>query len=919
MDGENSMVVLARRVFPRPKLDEECPEWARDLLACAEQEHGLGIPYDRIPQATLEDLEYFFPVPIPPKRQRRIGSQQVGNKYARTSGLAVFLACLPYAVVKQLELFGDAPGVGTGEVAVLGFRKLADLAKKIGMSYDRLQRHMTILITLGFIWRFRDGKRTLYVIPLATYAPRPSVEGVRTKLTALIHSQFVEVEQADGQVVRADRCPEFTNLLLEIRARFELRYQLAPSLDLDLVEDPAWENTLRDIQQALPGLTRADLYTILPIIARQLLQQGGLEKGRHFVLKRNTIESTLSIEAISARERKGASQSGLRKQSLAQKNGGEDGRSSATESPFDDQTLHMTADIEDTSAAEPRAQSQESGADRIGVKRRFDPAAITTRMSVRTPSQAALLLSDDHAANGQNLPLPAGSPSFTSGSPAQDDALRDGTGVNGKMISGQEQDAKQESWTILAAEIAPIFDDQKSLKFYEGVCRSTEEPLVRAIFIKTLYQGQNGGFTRSAGAYFKFMWEQWRVYKTYAAACAKWNHWGNKREPKGVPPKIQKLVTLYEHDSYSRVASCMGYAVPQLEQESWLPEASIGQGEARLMTLEEAQNLVEVLCCYASWYLRDPQVYQEIADVPEAYVVDALWQDGQETTYTTFDEWLDIHRQMLTLPEEIDAWFEAERTVQQERRIGEEAGMSAQDREDRVHAALAMYAYHSKDATVLSWEDLVALGRPLLGKRVEPLVEDAGREEPADLITEEGQLYVRLDDGDLVPVDDYQRAYALQMGEQWQEEEECTYEGALAVLQCEFLLGLHLGVLRTFGLSAYLTFVASCPFHNANGAVPGAEGASEETLVAVDLEENSVADACSGMLLAMAWVYLRRLRHALDPRFYQVRWQPVASGTCCIVVASQLSGQTYLYDGVDQVEQALVALSAVGAEEAPEC
>jgi hypothetical protein len=229
------MVALARRVLTRPKIDEECPEWARALIPIAEQEQGPGVPYDKIPSATIEALEYFSPMPVPPKRQRRIGGKQPGNKYARTCGLAVFLACLPFALAKQLDLF--APAEGTGEVAVLSIRRMADLAAKMGISYDRVQRWMTILVILGFIWRFRDGRRTLYVIPLTAYVPRPSAEDVRAKLTALIHSQFFEVEQ-DGQVVCVDRDPELTDLLIETRAKFELRYGLAPSLDLDLVGDP---------------------------------------------------------------------------------------------------------------------------------------------------------------------------------------------------------------------------------------------------------------------------------------------------------------------------------------------------------------------------------------------------------------------------------------------------------------------------------------------------------------------------------------------------------------------------------------------------------------------------------------------------------------------------------------------------------
>src|SRR5947209_8371593 len=426
VDGENSRVALARRVFVRPKLDEECPEWARDLIPFSEQEHGLGIPYDKIPQATLDELEYFFPIPEPPKRQRRIGTQPVGSKYARTCGLAVFLACLPFAFAKQLDLFAGVPGGGTGEVAVLGFRKLADLAKKVGMSYDRVQRWMTILVTLGFIWRFRDGKRTLYVIPLTAYAPRPSAEGVRNKLTALIHSQFVEVEQDDGQVVRVDRNPEFTNLLLEIRTRFELRYQLAPSLDLDLLEDPAWEKTLRDLQQAIPGLTREQLYTIVPIVVGHLLQQqGGAGKDRHFVLKHNVIESTVSVGITSDDEQAGGSLEAQLPAGATNKK-----KCSATESTFDGQLSHSTTNAASAGVEEAPAHDRASGKDhqtgvksrfdqKIDVKSRFDQKDTRTTTALQDASPATPELHNNHTTNGSNLPLPGGSSlTLTLGSPA---------------------------------------------------------------------------------------------------------------------------------------------------------------------------------------------------------------------------------------------------------------------------------------------------------------------------------------------------------------------------------------------------------------------------------------------------------------------------------------------------------------------
>lgn len=926
VDGENSMVALARRVFVRPKLDEECPEWARALIPFSEQEHGLGIPYDKIPQATLDELEYFFPIPESPKRQRRIGTQPVGSKYARTCGLAVFLACLPFAFAKQLDLFADVPGGGTGEVAVLGFRKLADLAKKVGMSYDRVQRWMTILVTLGFIWRFRDGRRTLYVIPLTAYAPRPSAEGVRTKLTALIHSQFVEIEQADGQVVRADRCPEFTNLLLETRARFEVRYQLAPSLDLDLVEDPAWENTLSDIQKALPDLTRNDLYTILPIVARHLLQGRGAGKGRHFVLKRNAIESTFSIESTADRQQTAATLKAQQQRGRAQKNGSKDGKRGAIESTLDGQGSHPTATMGDSRVAASPAHSRVPEASILDGKSRFNREANTATGSKHSASQASTELSGEHAPGASNLPLSASGSSLTLGSPELQDSPQKTENPGATAASGQEQGAEQKRWQELGAELARIFDDQKSLKFYVGVFRTTPEQLVRAILVKTLYQEQNGGFTKSAGAYFKYMWDQWKVYRTYAAARDKWNHWGNKRDPKGIPPNIHELVTLYAEETYTQIATNMGHRWPEAEQTASLG-ASSDEGERLLaMPFEEAEDLVEALRRYAGWYLRDPRIYQESAHVPGGFVVDALWPGGQVAVFATFDEWQDLHQQMLTLPEDIDAWFEAERIKHLQDGVGIDDGLSAQDREDCVRVALAMYAYNGWSATALPWEDLVALGKPLLGVRAVSVEREVVVcEETSDLIVEggqitvkDGQITVRLDDGDLVSCEDYQRAHAALEVEQWQEEEEQTYEGMLAVLQCELLLGLHLTVLRAVGLLMYQKLVTCGKEPVETAATPGPQEPGEEAAAPVMPQEDQAACAAEGMLLGTAWLYLPRLRRALEPRFYQIRWRSVGPGTCSIAVESHLSGQTYLYTTPGQVEQALAELSAAAVEEAQE-
>ncbi len=198
-------------------------------------------------------------------------------------------------------------------------------------------------------------------------------------------------------------------------------------------------------------------------------------------------------------------------------------------------------------------------------------------------------------------------------------------------------------------------------------------------------------------------------------------------------------------------------------------------------------------------------------------------------------------------------------------------------------------------------------------------------EETSDLIVEggqitvkDGQIAVRLDDGDLVSCEDYQRAHAALEAEQWQEEEEQTYEGMLAVLQCELLLGLHLTVLRAVGLSMYQKLVTCGKEPVETAATPGPQETGEEAAEPVMPQEDRAASAAEGMWLGTAWLYLPRLRRALEPQFYQIRWRPVGPGTCSIAVESHLSGQTYLYTTPGQVEQALAELSVAAVEEAQE-
>lgn len=891
------VAAIARRVFLRPKIDEKCPDWARALIPFSEQEHGVGIPYEKIPQATLEALHFFFPVPVRPKGQREDMEGSARPKYARTCGMTVFLACLPYACAKQLELFSDANGSGvTGEVAVLSIRSLADLARKVGMSYDRLQRWMTVLVTLGFIWRFRDGKKTLYVIPLTVYAPRPSAETVRARMTALIHSQFVEIALADGQLARADRAPEYTDLLLDTRAKFEERYHLAPSSDLDLT-DPSWDTTLSDVQQVLPGLTRDDLYAIIPIIARNLLQQSGTRKGRRFVLKGDATESTFSVETTPERSHTAGTRAAQKSARGTRRVRTVDALSAADTSACDSQ--------------EGAAHAQGLGAERLADKSRFDQQASPSTTGWHAPSQATSGLSDGLAASPSNLHVPSAD-SLTLGSPGLAEHPQ------AQHFEQEEKEAKERWCQQQGQEIARIFNDQKSLDFYIGVHRSTDDPLLlRALFIKVLYQEGHGGFRDSIGAYFNFMWNKvWGPFRTYTAACAKWKKWGKKREPQGIPPNIQQLVALYEHDSYAQIATNMGHWWPEAEQMERRGAPSDEEMPFRAMPLEEAEDLVEALRGNAGWYLEDPQFFQDAARSSGGYMVDALWPDGQVAEFATYGQWQELHRCMLTLPEGINAWFETERVEHRQDAACEGDDLSAQEREDCVQTALAMFAYYGMNATSLSWEELIILGIPLMGKRAESALEEAVPVEQDSIVVAEGQLYVRLDDGDLVQVDEYQRAFAACEEEEQQEEQASTVEGALAALQAELLLGLHVAVLHTCGLSQYRKLVA-------NGEIQPECVATSETCAAA--EETPAADGqgtdrqvAEALCKASIGLYLQRISNALDTRLYRVMWKLRGSGDgCAIEIESLLTGTVFTYESQGQVDELLAELRAQqGSEEA---
>jgi hypothetical protein len=878
--------VETRRVTLRPKLDEPCPSWARDLIPLSQQEHGLGVARERVPQGTLDELAYYFPPPADPKRKRKREVASGREKpYTRTSGMVVYLGCLPFALAKQLDLFAHGHAEGPGEIAVLSFRKLADLARRLGISYDRLQRQMTILLTLGFIWRFRSGRQLLYVIPLTAYRPTPSPEAIREKLTALIESQIVEERLADGTLVRRSRCPDFTDLLLEVRSRFELRYQLEPSwpADTELLTGPAWEDMLRDMQQTLPHCTREEMCQLVPIVARHLVQEGKFRAtqggGRRWVLRSTATETSLSV----------------------------------TESRIDPPNLQIDGADASSAASLRRSESTSEQRDQQGARgrragqSRFAAGQQQDATEANARSQAALTPSDVVVVEQSNLDLAAAASSLTLRVISSDLLLKENTNGNVKDAHSPSGNLERdEEWCqAQGASLAKIFADPESLNYYVGVHRANEPELLLAVFLKTLYQASHGGFKKSAGAYFNFMLETWRVYRTYDAACAKWNKWGQKRDPKGVPPNIQQLVTHHQLDSYEQIAASMGYFVTETGHEAWSTTSTRAEPPAHSMSRSEAEQLVACIKHQAAWYLSQPQAVPEPTFGPDAYVVDAWQWDGSWTTFPSVEDWRQSHAWMLTPPQEYDGWLEATAEERRHTLSSEGDGMSAGDKELCLRCALALSAHLGWDIAAFTWHELVALGKPLAfpGWAVAQGQEElAAAQDPLDAEISVGHngLQVRLDEGVVLTGAAYEQAFQAGEAARAEEEWEWSPEGALALLQREALLALHLFILGTFGLPRYHALLAQT-------ASPPAEEELEQG--APRAEDLPTSPARGGARSALTLASYSLLSQALDPRLYRVKWVPGGEKTgCAIEVESLLSGTVFSYEHDAQVEELLAQL-----------
>jgi hypothetical protein len=929
---------IARRVFVRPELDEPCPDWARPLLQLSSDEPGttgLGVASARVPQETVGALQDLCPAPPKPLRERkREGTERRYKPYVKAWPAAVYFALLPFALARQVSLFSPAGGEAPADVAVLCFRRLSDLASQLGLSYDRLQRWMTVLIALGFVKRFRDGRQVLYVLPMTAYIPTPSPEAVLKKLNGLIASQYLEETLPDGRIVWRDRCPEWTAQLIEIRTRFVLRYQLSAALlEGEQPAGHAFQALLHEVSEVIPQAVRADVMgRLFPILARSYLEAGAQQSlaasgGRplHGELPGNALRH----------ERGAATDRSPNLDSTATDHRTARGKR-VFESTFDGQNLQLAAGAAD-------GQSRFNA----GI-----PGQISGSSSLRAGLSA-------DARRGANVDSVAGAPL----------TLRYNNNLSNKSLEEKGNVNVRDDQSGLRAEnrkkaelLADLLRVPGNVNFYTKLFNRVSrgelgEDLIKAAYIYTLLQERAGDITSqepdALGKYFHGVFRRWEPQRTYDAACQAYRKKWQSKTPQGIRPRDVAVIQPFMPFGFEQIADMIRSGV-RAEEVGWLPLSQPIEVPAQPMDEAQAEALAQVIGEQASWYLQEPSCRLVTASDAEFHVVDALL-DGQRCTFRSLAEWQIFHEQMLTPPPGLDSLAGAEGAPQD----GEEQAGQGTREVECARAAGGLFAYFNQRpvgvlgnldwvllASFLSFEELVKMGEPIRfpqvrrGQAQEPdrapvACEGLNVEIAEGVVLTYEQFQVRLsaggyhgecvalEDGGFIPRARYEELLAT--GE-YVELDDGTPVSAFEFQALTERVRLELAREEAAGSQVEVLAVEQRLLgeldHVAAAIAPVGEEPPRPAGLPFWWEELSLKLAESdGALLdtEAARRYRLLLQEALDPRLYRLLARPVrtADALCFVLeLISLCSGWVLTLEKADQVEQLLDLFGGQsGAEE----
>lgn len=598
-------------------------------VECALQElsnspERVGVPINLFHQATAEALDEIIPPPVEPKRMRR-RSQRQRKIYIKASGCGIVKGCLSLAippeqlasayvrvatVQQELPFCETEDGRHLAGLAILAIKSLADLAAKMGMSYAQTQQLVTLLIILGFMKRFRSGRRFLYGIPLGPYAPDPSPEVVREKLVALL--QKLDLEEKSPSKSAQEKRARFRRLVEMVKLRYEVHYGIAPDMQaaLELQRDPECLEALREIQAVLPAGVRA---SAMPEITRIIVSRlsGRKSKGiygdnqTHFSLEQVVEGNVMDVSAANLPAR-------------------------CVRFPEEALDTHGAGNQTDEGLAHDFQVTQDV------------PATVTSggRKQKRTKRKTV------EQAPQQNGGLWAGASGFDDEQDESERSLTEVLGTHAGTVLGSERrvpeeitsaDLFDERWdeecatsesrsevdeatlveqsqvlALILEEDWNIVEDESRKKIRvswieveergKKVRRSCADPdtkllkagchketltdtpmqIAKAAFVYTLCQARQGKIRTTRAAFFTSMCRIWREHNTYEAACKVNNATWGQKTPKGqgIPKFVRTIMNLFGHCSYTDIEiiinRCSDEELMRLAKDGVPPEFAWG-------------------------------------------------------------------------------------------------------------------------------------------------------------------------------------------------------------------------------------------------------------------------------------------------------------------------------------------------------
>lgn len=547
------------------------PILERAISELADCPRDLGVSFTLLPRETTFALDDIVPPPAPPKRERK-QVERYHKPYVKTCGTSMVDACLSLAVqpdrfattyIRIAAIQSELPFWETEEgrvfagLAILAIRGLADLAKKAGLSYAQTQQIVSILVILGFVKRFRFGRKFIYAIPLFPYTPEPSPEVVRDKLNVLL--QEIDLEEGEKKAVSKSaigKRSHYRKLVEAVKLRFEARYGLGPDQDMiaQFQSDPEYQEALHEIQAVLtPDVRAAAMPKIARIVAKHFV---GRKRGR-FVQSvigdqheerteaNGELFSDVSLDLLAA------SQSSLQPVSR-RKHDRKAIEGPVVESVLVDSTVFvenehhtgafssMQSDTKTVETLESTSSVQASVDDFPGL---FSDGDQECEASTDVGCE---LREDDLVVQSEFLALSL-----------EEDWVE--IEEQGRKVRVTWVEVEEKGKKIKLSCFDPAFKLRKA-GCHKKTLRTTPLMIAKAAFVYTLLYARSKRIETTRAGFFTKMCRIWKKHGTYEGACkANKQSWGTtKPAGRGIPRSVREVLRVFGHCSFEELERVLG-------------------------------------------------------------------------------------------------------------------------------------------------------------------------------------------------------------------------------------------------------------------------------------------------------------------------------------------------------------------------